>query len=178
METKTNPKTNNKSSIYDKRLIKQIVQEIEDGVPRKEIMEKHQCCSSSISTWMRDYGSEHYKSHLKRRFFTPLQKRSIVSSILQKRMSIEEAALQYGIKDKKLIRDWISLEQLEIGDICVEANSTMVKKKSTDTDAELIALKKALEESQLKIKALNTMIDIAEQELRVNIRKKSGAKRS
>lgn len=43
---------------------------------------------------------------------------------------------------------------------------------------DVAALKKALEETLLKNKALETMIDIAEQELKVNIRKKSGTKRS
>jgi hypothetical protein len=38
------------------------------------------------------------------------------------------------------------------------------------------ALKKALQEAQIKIICLETMIDIAEKELNVNIRKKSGTK--
>lgn len=40
------------------------------------------------------------------------------------------------------------------------------------------ALRKALEESNLKILALETMIDIAEEQLKINIRKKSGTKQS
>ena len=47
---------------------------------------------------------------------------------------------------------------------------------SEETD--LRALKKALEEANLKIKALDTMIDIAEEQLKINIRKKSGARQS
>jgi hypothetical protein len=39
-------------------------------------------------------------------------------------------------------------------------------------------LKRQLELSQLKVEALETMIDIAEQELQIDIRKKSGAKQS
>lgn len=45
-------------------------------------------------------------------------------------------------------------------------------------DGELEALKKALSEAQLKIIALNTLIDVAEEQLNINIRKKSGAKQS
>lgn len=37
-------------------------------------------------------------------------------------------------------------------------------------------LEKALKEAQMKIICLETMIDIAEQELKIPIRKKSGAK--
>jgi len=39
-------------------------------------------------------------------------------------------------------------------------------------------LEKALEEAELKIKALNTLIDLAEEQLNIDIRKKSGAKQS
>ncbi len=37
-------------------------------------------------------------------------------------------------------------------------------------------LQKALEDAQLKIEALNTMIDVAEEQLKIDIRKKSGTK--
>ena len=40
------------------------------------------------------------------------------------------------------------------------------------------ALQKALQEAELKIKALNTLIDVAEEQLKIDIRKKSGAKQS
>jgi hypothetical protein len=40
------------------------------------------------------------------------------------------------------------------------------------------ALKKALEEAELKIKALNTLIDVAEDQFKITIRKKPGAKQS
>ena len=39
-------------------------------------------------------------------------------------------------------------------------------------------MKKALQEAELKIKALNTLIDVAEDQLKIDIRKKSGAKQS
>jgi hypothetical protein len=55
-----------------------------------------------------------------------------------------------------------------------------VAKKTAETseDLELKALKKALEEANLKIRALDTMIDIAEEQLKIDIRKKSGARQS
>jgi hypothetical protein len=40
------------------------------------------------------------------------------------------------------------------------------------------ALKKALEEAELKIKALNTLIDVAEDKFKIKIRKKPGARQS
>ena len=40
------------------------------------------------------------------------------------------------------------------------------------------ALKKALEQAELKIKALNTLIDVAEEQFKIPIRKKPGARQS
>jgi transposase len=45
-------------------------------------------------------------------------------------------------------------------------------------DAEKEALKKALAEAQLKISALNTLIDVAEAQFKIRIRKKAGARQS
>jgi len=55
-----------------------------------------------------------------------------------------------------------------------------VAKKTSELseELELKALKKALQEANLKIRALDTMIDIAEEQLKIDIRKKSGARQS
>jgi hypothetical protein len=45
-------------------------------------------------------------------------------------------------------------------------------------DTEKEALKKTLEEAQLKISALNTLIDVAEDQFKIKIRKKAGARQS
>ena len=45
-------------------------------------------------------------------------------------------------------------------------------------DLEKEALLQALKEAELKIKALNTLIDVAKDQLKIDIRKKSGAKQS
>ena len=47
----------------------------------------------------------------------------------------------------------------------------MSKEKPPVKDLEKEALQKALQQAELKIKALNTLIDVAEEQLKVNIRK-------
>jgi transposase len=47
-----------------------------------------------------------------------------------------------------------------------------------ETDPERLALQKALEEAQMKIRALNTLIDVAEDQFKIAIRKKPGARQS
>ncbi|MGK9127892.1 hypothetical protein M1D52_04605 [Olivibacter sp. SA151] len=68
----------------------------------------------------------------------------------------------------------------ENADLSVIKPIVEVSKKKTDPSesAEVQALKKALEAANLKIRALNTMIDIAEDRLKIDIRKKSGARQS
>jgi hypothetical protein len=46
------------------------------------------------------------------------------------------------------------------------------------TQEQILELERQLEQAKLKIAGLETMIDIAEQELKISIRKKSGTKQS
>lgn len=52
----------------------------------------------------------------------------------------------------------------------------MAREKASPEDPEKAALQNALQQAELKIKALNTLIDVAEEQLKIAIRKKSGAK--
>ena len=163
-----------KQERYDKRLIKKIVQEVEAGLPRKEAKRIYKLGKNSLDLWMHKYGSEHYHQNLKRRSYTKLQKRTIVTAIEQGRMSISEARTAYSIKTEKTIKDWILRFKEEKVDLCIETQPQMAEQKSPDKQA----LEKALQEAELKIKALNTLIDVAEDQLKIDIRKKSGAKQS
>ncbi|WP_434059818.1 hypothetical protein, partial [Myroides marinus] len=51
---------------------------------------------------------------------------------------------------------------------------TVVKK----LNKQVIELQKALEKANLKIETLETLIEVSEQDLKIKIRKKSGAKQS
>lgn len=167
-----------KQSHYDKRLIMKIVKEVEEGLPRKEANRIYGLGQSSINHWMQAYGSLNYQETIKRRSYTNLQKRTIVTAIEQGRLTIKEAKTAYNIKSEKSIRDWILQYKSEKVEICIENTSPMAKDKSSSKDLEKEALQKALQEAELKIKALNTLIDIAEEQLKIDIRKKSGAKQS
>ena len=60
--------------------------------------------------------------------------------------------------------------------------ATLMDKNEVRSEAisseDVKALKKALEEAELKIKALNTLIDVAEDQFKIPIRKKPGARQS
>lgn len=168
----------NKQSRYDKRLISKVVEEIEKGLPRKEAIRIYGLGKNTLDDWMKNYGSPVYHEHIKRRSYTNLQKRTIVSAIEQGRLTINEAIIAYNIKTKKTIKDWLEQYNSEKVVICIENASPMPKDKRSSKDLKKEALLKALQEAELKIKALNTLIDVAEEQLKIDIRKKSGAKQS
>ena len=168
----------NRQSHYDKRLILKIVKEVEEGLPRKEAIRIYGLGKASIDGWMKEYGSVYYHDYIKRKKYTNLQKRTIVSAIEQGRMSINEAQVAYKIKNPKTIREWLQQYKSEKVEICIETQPLMSKKKKGEVTSQTAALQKALQEAELKIKALNTLIDVAEEQLKIDIRKKSGARQS
>lgn len=168
----------NNQSHYDKRLILKIVKEVERGLPRKEAVRVYGIGKASLDNWMRVYGSINYHENIKRKSYTALQKRSVVRAIEQGRLSIKEAKIAHNIKTEKIIRSWIAQFKAEKVEICIEKPSVLAKDKKSKKDLEKEALQQALKEAELKIKALNTLIDVAEDQLKIDIRKKSGAKQS
>lgn len=164
---------NSKRQFFDKRLIEHIVGLIEQGVPRRDILQEYGMAESTLVRWMARYGSRP-----SRKIYTQSEKRSVVRAI-EAGMSIKEAQVAFGIAWSMTIKRWIrefEQEYVELSD----PNPNEVAKKTTPggSTSEVAALKRALEEANLKIKALDTMIDIAEQRLKVDIRKKSGARQS
>ena len=161
-----------------KRLILKVVREIEVGLPRKEANRIYGLGKSTLHGWMQDYGSPNYQQNIKRQRYTNLQKRTVVTAIEQGRMSIKEAQTAYNIKTEKLIRSWLTLFKTEKVDLYLAKEPPMAKKPRSISAAQNEALQKTLEEAEMKIKALNTLIDVAEEQLKIDIRKKSGAKQS
>jgi len=167
-----------KSSRYDRRLILKIVGLVEDGLPHKEAMRIYGMGSSTLGSWLREHGSPHYHGKLKRKSYPNLQKRSIASAIEQGRMSVGEARSAYGIKTERTIRGWVQQYRTEKVELCGVKEQPKPEKTVPVDTSEVDALRRALQEAELRIKALNTLIDVAEEQLKTDIRKKSGAKPS
>lgn len=155
---------------YDKRLILKIVKEVEAGLPRIEATRKYNLSHGIIHIWMNKHGSPETLSN-KRKRYTKLQRRTVVIAVKQGRMSVEEAKIAYNIHSTDLIRTWIYRQKNDFY-IPNTLEMTNKSKKVSGFNPTVLA------ESKLKIEALNTMIDIAEQEFKIKIRKKSGAKQS
>ena len=126
--------------------------------------------------------------------FSRSLKRSICIEYMQSGLSRKEIAMKYGLPSTNLLSSWIHscLSPLEIHEKCaslpretVQMDNEMAKKE-THSVAELTALveaqrkqieklEKQLKYSQDKNLALNTLIDVIEEQ-GIKVRKKAGVK--
>lgn len=107
----------------------------------------------------------------------------IVQEYLRTDISQSELKKKYNFGGNNNIPNWmrkfglskLSEEQIELH----QAMAKEIEKTSLEQELELKVkkLEADLKLEQLRTKALSTMIDIAERELKVDIRKKPGAKR-
>lgn len=104
----------------------------------------------------------------------------LIESIVSDREPESSLARSYGIRTSTLSN--LKKQLLETEGYFRILNSMKRKKEESPTAEELSAenakLKKALELAMLKVAGLETLIEVAEEELKVEIRKKSGVKQS
>jgi transposase-like protein len=115
--------------------------------------------------------------------FSDELKLQVVQEYLETDLSQVELQKKYDIKGNACILNWMRKFGLkEPNENLREIRHAMSKEtEKTSHERELESkvkeLEKLLEHEKLRTTALNTMIDIAERELKISIRKKSGAKR-
>jgi transposase len=165
-------RTGNKQS-FDKRLISHIVDLIKQGVPRKNIMEEYGVSSTTLVRWMHGYNS----IAVARKRYSTAEKRSVVRAV-ESGLSLKEAQIAFKVSSPGIIRRWMEDFKKENTELSASRPIEVAKTTDTSEDSEVKALKMALQEANLKIKALDTIIDIAEEQLKIDIRKKSGARQS
>lgn len=167
---------------YDKSFILEIVKSIERGVPRIHITREHGISKSVLAVWMRDFGSPAYHAS-KKGHVSQQEKRTIVRAIEEGRMTIYEARIAYQVNSTVTITKWIKEIKRENAELVATNLSVMANKKQNqepdpDTKKALAEALKKLEEAELRVKALNTLIDVAEEQFKISIRKKAGARQS
>jgi transposase len=165
MELKRNKKH------FSKQLIDKAVSEVEAGLTREEVCQKHGMSYATLGGWLKLYASKEFFENVRVKI-TPHQKRLVIHEIQQGRMSFAEANLSYKIKVNTLQR-WIRESKRE-SNADIDSNESMIPPLKDPIPEDL---QRALHNANLKVLALETMIDVAEQQLKINIRKKPGAKR-
>jgi len=169
---------------YDPRFIKQVVQEIQEGLPQKAALTKYGLRKNTLKGWLYGTSGRYHFERSKAPVVPPATKRSIVRAIRQGRMTVKEAMATCNIKNAGTIRRWIKEENPQNHELAEETHPDMARKntkkqqQATAAQQETQVLQQALAEEKLKNAALNTLIDIAEEQLKINIRKKSGARQS
>jgi transcriptional regulator with XRE-family HTH domain len=164
---------------FDKLAIQKVVKAIEAGMTRKDVCLIYGVSRSTVSDWMHGYASDAYKA-TKQAHLRQVQKRSMIRALQEGRMTVQEAKLAYNMPSYTAIIKLLRTEQ-ENSELTGVNQASMDKEadqQPKEGDEEKKALQQALEEAQLKIKALNTLIDVAEDQFKIPIRKKPGAKRS
>jgi hypothetical protein len=103
-------------------------------------------------------------------------KRWIARAIESKEFSIREAKEKYSLtEDESTFRGWV--ERYGVGkELSLAMMTPEEKQEKVLLEKRIKELEKALEYAKLKNIAVETMIDVAEEQFRISIRKKAGPK--
>lgn len=166
---------------YNQLFIKEVVAEVEQGKAMVDVCNEYKLSQGTLTYWLKHYSSKAYRQNRKKPFSSQVR-RSILRSIKDGSMTIAEVQSAYNIRTKDTIKRWMALEKQENDDLSA-SNLSMVNKPNKNdtvpvqpTPEEVADLQQQLADARLKIAALNTLIDVAEEQLKINIRKKPGAK--
>ncbi len=156
--------------VYPVEAIEEAVRELEAGkTSMQDVMVKFGIArSNTIKRWIKTYGRAESFPGIRIRLPEP-QKRQIVIEVESGKLSFINALKKYKISPNTL-QNWQKKYSSEI----VVPNSMRMEMKKNNVkninETELIRNLK------LKVAALETMIDIAEKEYNIEIRKKAGTK--
>src|SRR6266850_1716878 len=87
---------------FDKLFIQKVVAAVEGGMRRRDVYLAYEISPSTLSDWMREYGSEVYKA-TKSRHLKQVQKRSMIRDIREGRMTLQEAKIAYNMSSYSAI---------------------------------------------------------------------------
>jgi transposase-like protein len=103
-----------------------------------------------------------------------IEKEAIIAEYLVGETTYRKLESKYGI-DFRVIHSWVMKYQGKNQKPSIVAKPKEVEETALPTDVK--RLQAELRKAQLHNKLLNAMIDIAEDQLKIDIRKKSGTKR-
>jgi transposase len=165
--TRSNPQAK-----FSKKQIHAIVEQIESGdLTRTEACQQYGMAYGTVLDWMKRYGTSAAPQRVQ---LTPQQQRQAASAVVEGRMSVKEAQAAYNIASGSTIRRWVRVYKQQNSELTALHQSSSQMPAPTDTATN--RQDKELQQARLKIAALETMIDVAEQHYNISIRKKPGAK--
>lgn len=105
----------------------------------------------------------------------------VIEEVLSGHLRKEQAQRKYGIRGKSAILNWMRKFGLSEQTRLPDNFERMKEEEATDKESlnkRIKELERALEDAQLKAEGYSRMIDIAERELKIKIRKKPSTKQS
>ena len=161
------------------RVKQQAVDELKNGLEIYEVSEKYGITIQSVRNWQKqvDFGVPGLNVRVAHKTG---ERSKAVREIRSGLITIEQAMVKYQIRRKKTIMAWM---QENTSDLVGHSPSLMPKneKEAEELDAikaRCLELETALANAILKNASLETLIDVAEKELKIDIRKKSGTRQS
>lgn len=105
-------------------------------------------------------------------------KEKIIGLVLFQNQPVKEVTRKYELPNVHIISNWIRIykKKLEEGAIILPPMENNKRKNSKALNQRIKQLEKSLAKANVLIYGLNSMIDYAEKELKVPVRKKPGTK--
>lgn len=151
---------------YPKKTIREVVAVIKERELRiSEAAKMFNINHHTVRSWLMKDSPELFKAVRNKK--TISEKKAIVREVQAGLISVRDAAVKYNA-GKSAIREWLQLYSYQITDMKKD-----VPKPVAPPDKEK---DKLIKELQLKVMALETLIDVAEDTFKIDIRKKSGTK--
>ena len=117
------------------------------------------------------------------KLYSDEEKIAIIDEYLTGNQTAKSIQKKYGLQGHSQIQDWMIVFGLrgkrlkDAQDSTAEINSQQVN-YPTDLEKRVKQLEQELENERLRVVLLDKIIEIAERDLKISIRKKSGAKQS
>lgn len=110
--------------------------------------------------------------------FSDELKEKLVMLVVYQNRPLKELSRQYGLPNVHKLANWVNVYKrtLEKGAITLPPMEPKNKKDTPALKQRIKQLEKSLEKANVMIYGLNAMIDYAEKELKVPVRKKHGTK--
>lgn len=158
--------------LYLESFKREVVAEVEREGNMKLVCERHGISSHAVGNWVKIYRSDSYPLRSRRRSLS--EREAIAREIVSGHLSIEEAMVKYGADKRDTVTMWVRDYKQRQGGLIdlLPVEITSSEQVSVLNEVDLPDLKLA----ELKIRALEMMLDIASKEFKVDIRKKFGAK--
>ena len=117
------------------------------------------------------------------KYYSEAFKLKIIEEVLSGQISKAEANRLYGIRSKSAILEWTRQYSGENGfdkrgKVLKNSETEIINRQQAEQVKRILELEELLRIEKLRVTLSNTMIDIAEEEFGISIRKKSGAKQS